>query len=166
MTREGHPSICRELLPEKATLQEQQKLCSVSFTCKVAATMGHLGWEPGTPGRRAAGNWTEASCSQDTERPGTQASREAPGLCGRRPGRGMRSLRTRSWARRRLTIITLEAQAQTLAKVGTSRKTCPCRGVTRKSPASFTTPSAHSNVSKSFGKTLFTATLKSWPRFP
>lgn len=61
----------------------------------------------------------------------------------------MRSLRTRSWARRRLTITPLEVQAQTAAKVGTSAgNTCPRRGVTQKSPASFITPSAHSNVSK------------------
>lgn len=56
VTREGRPSICRELLLEKATLLEKQKLCSVSSMCKVAATMGHFGWEPGTPGRRAARN--------------------------------------------------------------------------------------------------------------
>lgn len=91
----------------------------------------------------------EASCSQESERPGTQAHREAPGLCGRRPGSGTRSLRTRSWARRRLTITPLEAQAQTPAKVGTSAgNTCPRRGVAQKSPASFIIPSAHSNVSK------------------
>ena len=163
----GAPSVCRELLPEKATLQEKQKLCSVSSTCKVAATMGHFGWEPATPGRRAAGNSIEASCSQESERPGTQASREAPGLCGRRPGSGMRSLRTRYWARRRLTITTLEAQAQTPARRAPRWGTCAhAEELHGRAPH----PSSHhlhiqTSISLS-GRHCYTATLKSWPHFP
>lgn len=40
------------------------------------------------------------------------------------------------------------------------------REVERKSPTSLVTPLAHSNVSKPFGKTACTATLKPRPRFP
>lgn len=84
----------------------------------------------------------------------------------------MRSLRTRFWARGRLTVAPghrepQEAQTQILAR----RAPQPGRrarrgGVTRQSPTSLGVPPALSQVSKPFGKTPFTATLQPWPHLP
>lgn len=116
MTWEGHLQFAGSYFQKKLLCRRSRNCIQFLPCAKWLQQWGTLGGNPATPGRWAAGNLIEASCSQESERPGTQASREAPGLCGRRPGSGMRSLRTRSWARRRLTITTLEAQAQTPAR--------------------------------------------------
>lgn len=110
----------------------------------------------------AAGNLIEASCSQESERPGTQASREAPGLCGSYPGSGMRSPQDSLLGPGEVDHHNTRSPSSDPRPGGhLGREHVPRRGVSTESPPH---PSSHhlqySIISKSFGKTLFTATPK------
>jgi len=146
------------------------RLCSLSSVLKVdcdsrALQARSLGC------RLAAGKSIWASRSQGLGGPRTEANREAIGLRRRSPGLGRSSLRPRSWARGRPAhharalgaargqLGVTGSSASSPGQAGTLPGTPACRReVKRKSPTSFIIPFAHSNVSKPFGKTVYSHT--------